>query len=103
MSIGNCSARRMRRWRFFSVGLWMAQLLYAASFTQNATPIWTNDTPQSPGIRSARVVSPDSTAAWEYVAGTLTGIALSVEQAVGLPKDASEPRAAQSNDPPSGI
>lgn len=63
---------------------WSGQVLFANSFTQNAAPIWSNGTPQSPGITSARVVSPDSTAAWEYVAGTLTGVALTVEQAIAV-------------------
>lgn len=63
---------------------WSPQVLFANSFTQNAAPIWSNPTPQSPGIISARVVSLDSTAAWEYVAGTLTGVALTVEQAIAI-------------------
>ena len=36
------------------------------------------------GLLSARVASPDATAAWEYVAGTLQGVALSIEQAIAI-------------------
>jgi hypothetical protein len=63
---------------------WPAQLLYASTFTQNAAPIWTADIPQAGGVLSARVMSPDSSALWEYVAGTLQGVALSIEQAVAI-------------------
>lgn len=63
---------------------WSAQLLYAATFTQNAAPIWTTNIPQPGGLLSARVVSADATSAWEYVAGTLQGVALSIEQAIAI-------------------
>lgn len=63
---------------------WSAQLLYASTFTQNAAPIWTAGVPQAGGLLAARVVSPDASAAWEYVAGTLQGVALSIEQAIAI-------------------
>lgn len=63
---------------------WSGALLYASTFTTNAAPIWTNDVPQTGGLLSARVVSPDATAAWEYVAGSLQGVALSMEQAIAI-------------------
>lgn len=63
---------------------WSAELLYAATFTENAAPIWTADVPQAGGLLSARVMSADATAAWEYVAGTFQGVAMSMEQAIGM-------------------
>ena len=63
---------------------WPAQLLYAATFSENAAPIWTADIPQAGGMLAARVMSPDSTALWEYVAGTLQGVAISIEQAIAI-------------------
>lgn len=63
---------------------WSAQELYAATFTQSAAPIWTTNVPQAGGLLSARVGAPDSSALWEYVAGTFQGVALSIEQAIAI-------------------
>lgn len=63
---------------------WIGQLLYASSFTQNAAPLWTSGAPQTGGVLASRVVSPDSTALWEYVVGSLSGVALSFEQAIAI-------------------
>lgn len=63
---------------------WSAQLLYAATFTQNAAPIWISNVPQTGGLLSARVVSPDATSAWEYAVGSLQGVVISIEQAIAI-------------------
>lgn len=63
---------------------WTGQVLYASTFSQNAAPIWTSNIPQAGGVLSARVVSPDSTALWEYAVGSLSGVALTIEQALAI-------------------
>ena len=61
---------------------WNAQVLSASTFSPGGAPQWMSGPPGTPGLVSARVVSPDSTAAWEYAVGTLQGVALTIEQAI---------------------
>ncbi len=63
---------------------WLGQVLFASTFSQNAAPLWTAQQQRASGIVSARVAAADATAVWEYVAGTLQGVALTIEQAVAM-------------------
>lgn len=63
---------------------WAGQELYAATFSATGAPQWTAQQESAAGMVSARVLLPHSTALWEFVAGSLQGIALTIEQAVGI-------------------
>lgn len=69
---------------FFFPFDWAAQVLFASTFTQSVAPVWTDQQQSASGLISARVLLPHSTAVWEYVIGTLQGVALTIDQAVAI-------------------
>lgn len=63
---------------------WTGQVLYASTVSPGGSPQWVDQQQSSSGLISARVVSPQANAIWEYVVGSLLGVALTLEQAVAL-------------------
>jgi hypothetical protein len=60
---------------------WTGQVLFATTFTQAGAPQWSPQQTQTSGLVAAQVVSPDGSAGWAFVAGTLLGVMLDSDQA----------------------
>lgn len=63
---------------------WTGQVLFASSFSPSGAPQWVGQQQSASGLTSARVVGPQGNAIWEYVIGSLLGVALTLEQAVAI-------------------
>jgi hypothetical protein len=66
---------------FLYPSTWSAQTLWAEQFSPEGAPLWTSSQPFVPALTSARVVSPDGSAAFEAAVGTLWGVVLTPLQA----------------------
>lgn len=65
---------------------WEAYPGWADSFSESGMPIWSDRPPATPQLTLTRIVSPGADAAFEYIAGSILGPPLSLEQAAFVAK-----------------